>query len=344
MEQNQMNVKLNQKIDSQIEGLQKKIEALSGDYLTNTYKRQQEQQARDKKIDGYQLEIDILRYLADQIELTALQGSLVAKAMRDMFHQYHAWHRKSKTPLRYPAINDDTPEWQRKELEQNIKRLQKIGVNNLDELLNAVEEYESIIDVAAKPIDNTKRMIKELTNKARLQQKGDINFTPDGVAEELVRLAKINSKSKVLEPSAGIGNIADKIKEVTDYVDVIERMSNFRELLELKGHRLIGDDFLEFESDDEYDAVIANPPFSNNQDIDHVRKMYEHVKDGGILVSIMSPHWTFAKDKKSVAFRDWIHRKKCMLAKLKSGTFEATGVSSEIVVIYKENQNEIKEV
>ena len=38
-----------EKIEKQIASLQNKIEALSGDYRTNTWKRQQEQRERDKR-------------------------------------------------------------------------------------------------------------------------------------------------------------------------------------------------------------------------------------------------------------------------------------------------------
>ena len=339
-----MSQKLMTKINKQIESLQNKIEALSGDHLTNTWKRQQEQKRRDGKIDGYQFDIDILEYIKDVIgqrELTALEVGLITQSVSDTIHQYYLWDKASKNPnvcvraLEYPTIRDDTPEWQHKELQQKITRLQKMGINDITELKKAVCEYEIIASKAVKPVDNTQRVIKELTNKARLQQKGDINFTPPEVVERMVELADIDSRSRVLEPSAGIGNIADKVREVTDDVDVIEQMSNFRELLKLKGYRLIGCDFLEFSGDAEYDAVIMNPPFSNNQDIDHVLRAYECVKDGGVLVSITSPHWTFANDKKSKGFREWIDTQDYFTEHLRGGTFEATGVASEIIVIRK---------
>lgn len=46
-----------EKMEKQIASLQSKIEALSGDYLTNTRKRQQEQRERDKKKDDYRMHI-----------------------------------------------------------------------------------------------------------------------------------------------------------------------------------------------------------------------------------------------------------------------------------------------
>ena len=83
-----------------------------------------------------------------------------------------------------------------------------------------------------------------------MQQKGDINFTPLSVAEQLIQYAKIDSNSRVLEPSAGIGNIADQIKQHTSNIDVCEQMYHFSQLLELKGYNVVGSDFLEYETND----------------------------------------------------------------------------------------------
>ena len=337
-------ITITDKINKEIASLQKKIKALSGNYLTNTWKRQQEQKSRDDKIDAYQFDIDLLEYIK-AIEsyrlLTEFEYALITKSFRDMIHQFYLWDKASKNPntcateMHYPEIKEDTPAWQHENIRKQIKRLEKVGIYCTIELKFAIQDYEELIESAIKPVDNTQRIIKDLTNKARLQQKGDINFTPEEVAERLVELSGIDSQSKVLEPSAGIGNIADQIKKITDKIDVIERMSDFRELLKHKGHNLVGWDFMEFETDEKYDAVIMNPPFSHNQDIDHLRRAYELVKDGGILISITSPHWEFASDKKSVAFRAWIETQDYFTERLDSGTFEATGVSATIVVIRK---------
>ncbi|MNW66198.1 hypothetical protein D3C74_446450 [compost metagenome] len=52
-----------------------------------------------------------------------------------------------------------------------------------------------------------------------------------------------------------------------------------------------------------------NPPFEKGKDVDHVLKAYECLKDGGKLIAIMSPHWTFASDSKSIHFRNWLNDK-----------------------------------
>lgn len=57
--------------------------------------------------------------------------------------------------------------------------------------------------------------------------KGRYSVHAPELAKELVALAGVRKDSRVLEPEAGIGNIADVAKEVTDHVDCIERMTDF---------------------------------------------------------------------------------------------------------------------
>lgn len=102
-----------------------------------------------------------------------------------------------------------------------------------------------------------------------MYQKGDIQFTPPELAKELVALAGVRKDSRVLEPEAGIGNIADAAKEVTDHVDCIERMTDFCEILKLKKHNVIGNDLLTAETAPIYDAVVMNPPFS--EECEHIK-------------------------------------------------------------------------
>ena len=67
--------------------------------------------------------------------------------------------------------------------------------------------------------------------------------------------------------------------------------------LEAKGYNLAGEsNFLDHEG--EYDRIVMNPPFEAGQDIDHVRHAFQFLKDGGRLVSIMSPSPFFREDKK----------------------------------------------
>ncbi|WP_024348501.1 class I SAM-dependent methyltransferase [Lacrimispora indolis] len=346
--------KIIERINKAISSTQNKIDKLSGDYKTNTYKRMREQEGREAKIQGYKLDINILSYLLDTAQersLTALETALITDAFRDTMHTYYrrfeTWSMteserpSSATPVTYPEVDLNYPNsWWNEEVPKRQKRLQKANISNTEELIESIKEYKVIIDLVNKPQDQTTLKIKRLEREYKMQQKGDVNFTPSEVAKQLIEYARINENSRVLEPSAGIGNIADQIKQHTNNIDVCEKMYHFNQLLELKGYKVVGTDFLEYETDNKYDAIIMNPPFSDEQN--HIKHAYDLLKNGGILVSISSPHWTFAKDRKSVEFREWLEDEMYFTEDLKSGTFEMTGVTSKIIVIEKRERDNIK--
>lgn len=166
--------------------------------------------------------------------------------------------------------------------------------------------------------------------------------TPEPVVEQMLRLADIRDNARVLEPSAGWGNIADAVRQrhpdIT--VDCIELVSSLRRILELKGHNLVSHDALSYTTADLYDTILMNPPFENNQDIQHVRYCYEHLlKPGGRLVAIMSEHPFFGREKQAQDFRDWLEQTGSS-DPLPDGTFEKseyrpTSVRTRLVVIDK---------
>lgn len=87
------------------------------------------------------------------------------------------------------------------------------------------------------------------------------------------------------------------------------------------------------------DVILMNPPFGRCADIAHVRHAFETwLAPGGVLVAVMSPHWTFANDQASADFsamlralpwHDW--------APLPEGSFrsEGTGVNVGILCLRK---------
>ena len=122
-------------------------------------------------------------------------------------------------------------------------------------------------------------------------------------------------------------------------VDCYEAMEENKEVLEtLSNVNILGDDFLQSDTNIKYDLIVANPPFANNQDIDHVVRMYEHLKPSGTLISIMSPHFVMASDKKSKAFRWLINHETAEAHYLEEGAFQESGtnIRTAFVIIHKE--------
>lgn len=168
--------------------------------------------------------------------------------------------------------------------------------------------------------------------------------TPKSVVEKMLEKADIKPGMKVLEPSAGKGNIADAIKEKhSDAVlEVVEYQQVLRDILEAKGHKLVGVDFLKYNGG-QYDRILMNPPFEHGQDIDHVRHAYELLKPGGRLVAIMCEGSFNRSDRKATEFREWLASVGGWSEKLPDGAFKdserPTGVATRLVVIDKPLEN-----
>ena len=176
--------------------------------------------------------------------------------------------------------------------------------------------------------------------RCNLQQEFQFFATPPEVADWLVMLAGgVHEDEKVLEPSAGTGAIIDAIhrncKDVI--VDCFELMPENKEILSKKENiNLLGDDFTTFNLA-LYDKIIANPPFSKNQDIRHVKRMYEHLKQGGTVAAIMGCHWKSAQEKECVEFRKWLEDIGGKSYDIEAGSFKesGTGIQTIAVIIHK---------
>lgn len=214
------------------------------------------------------------------------------------------------------------------------KPLAKLGIVDDETFSKAKEDLIGILSNREEtPEERNLKELKKLEVELRLRKEAGFFVTPDEVVEKMLDYADIGPEDTVLEPSAGIGNIADKLPK--DRLKVIERNSARNRFLRLKGYDVIGDDFLEHNK--RYDRIIQNPPFEHFQDIDHVYHAYECLSPGGVLVSIMSEGTFFRNDKKCAEFREWLDDVGGMSRRLDDGAFKksGTGVSTRIVVIRK---------
>lgn len=325
------NAKIIEKIEKQCESLQKKIDGLSGNYLTNTPKRQNEQRNRDNMKEKHRQKLEFLTYLKNEAvcrDLTQFETALITSTFYDVIigilrsRQYQIEHSKLFTEmLQFDNFHEDYR-----------KMLIKAGIDNtekLHETLTQLEEMERKFVTPANPQDNR---LRDLLFKARLNQRGDIQFTPDLLAERLVSLAEITQDSKVLEPEAAIASIADKIKEITPNVDCIEIVPDFREILELKGHNIVAHDLFEYGQMPIYDAVIMNPPFS--KEVEHIKYAFGFVKPGGCLVAVCSKRFTFIQNRGYPEFNEWLEQNE-LYRENAVGKFEMTGVDATVIKIRK---------
>lgn len=215
--------------------------------------------------------------------------------------------------------------------EMQAKRLRKVGITDDAGLRAALSEYEALVEKATVPENPRVARIRDLTYQARLQQSGDIQFTLPGLVASMIEAAGLNAKSSVLEPEAGTGAIADEVRKITPNVDCIERVYDFRELLEIKGHRVIGHDFLLLDPRPQYDAVLMNPPFSD--EYRHLQHACGFLKAGGTLVSVCSDHILHPPSgRKHMEFQTWLAEHDHYLEETHA-QFEMTGVASVLLII-----------
>ena len=104
---------------------------------------------------------------------------------------------------------------------------------------------------------------------------------------------------------------------------------------------MVGTDYLDYAKDDgidhEWNRIVMNPPFTKQQDIDHILAAYDILAPGGILVSVVSEAPFFWSNKKALAFRGFLDSHGAEMVKLDEGAFKESGtmVRTRIIKLEK---------
>jgi hypothetical protein len=205
-------------------------------------------------------------------------------------------------------------------------------------LLNAGASYKKNSFVFP---NDAQPYIERLMDGGSVNIKKEFQFfaTPAELANKMVELADVNNYQRILEPSAGQGAIIKAIREKCCInVDCCELMDINRAVLEkMEGCTVIAEDFLKVGRFGFYDRIIANPPFNKNQDIDHIKLMHKHLKEGGRIVTIASNSWRRGSQKKQVEFRSWLDDINAVVEDIEAGTFKESGtnIAACIIIIDK---------
>lgn len=140
--------------------------------------------------------------------------------------------------------------------------------------------------------------VVDLMLKPLLKEIGGVNFFPF---------------KKVLEPSAGKGDILDRILAIQQGklrhnqfkaerdIFAVEIEPELQAILASKNYRVIGDDFLAFQTHLHFDLIIMNPPFS--QGARHVLHAWE-VSKGGEVVALLNAETInnpYSRERKQLA-------------------------------------------
>jgi len=184
-------------------------------------------------------------------------------------------------------------------------------------------------------------LLNQIANGEKRNLKKEFQFfaTPEKLADELVYLADLKNHDTILEPSAGQGAIIKAINKVCEVKPDCYELMDLNTVILKKtdlNFNLIGEDFMKNEGKT-YSKIIANPPFSKNQDIDHLKEMYNCLSRGGKLVCITSESWVNGNQKKQVDFKKWLEKLDAEIIDIEKGSFKESGttVGGKIVVLDK---------
>jgi hypothetical protein len=220
----------------------------------------------------------------------------------------------------------------------DYKRLRSAHIEDGHELRMALRE---LVPHLATVIEDDP--VKKAEDELRGKDLPGFFPTPRPVIEKMLEAARIEPTHRVLEPSAGKGDILDAIRR--DYPDIsvtaIERNLTLQGVLTAKGYGEIVQymDFLEHQGD--YDRVCMNPPFEQCADIEHIRHAYSLLGPGGRVTAIASEHGFFANDAKSIEFREWLEEIGADIEELPDDAFTGvdafrqTGVKTRLLVLDK---------
>lgn len=289
-----------------------------------------------ENLDGYKMTAKSIRANIkglkehESVNLNAARWDKVIPKLRQLARS------KSNTVYRVEHIN---------ELFKSQDRLIRMGIKGDITLRQALREYEQANN-GKMSTQKEKTRLQKLTEKIEETVRSNRNAfndffpTPEAEVKKLIDLADIKPGMKVLDPSAGMGHIADQIAALNGVdLDVGELAFTLSELLEEKGHNVVAGDFLEYNAGEIYDRIVMNPPFSNDADIHHINHALTMLKDGGKLVAITSSMAGNRGNTTNKNFRRYLDEVGAEEINLDAGAFKnslnPTNVATKIIVIEK---------
>lgn len=162
--------------------------------------------------------------------------------------------------------------------------------------------------------------------------------TPDPVITRMLELAPVGPEDTCLEPEAGAGNIAMRLREQGAQVDTIEWSKSLVDILSVRGFAAQYADFMDVQPNGKrYTRILMNPPFEKGQDMQHIRHAFDFLADGGTLVSVASPSVTWRSERQHCEFRDWLAEHGGETYDLPGDSFKesGTGVGAVLVMVTK---------
>lgn len=236
---------------------------------------------------------------------------------------------------------------QRCTIEGNILRLPSIHLepklyNEVKRALNKIGGDWKGGKVAAFVFNEDPTLLwKQICKGEQRNIKKEYQFfpTPPALAKRMVELAEIEQYDLVCEPSAGQGAIIKAIHQQIDItVHYCELMALNRSFLQKIPNTIhLKDNFLLMNTPNLFHKFIANPPFTRNEDIQHIMHMYYCTAPGGRIVALSSKHWEYSSNKKETAFRAFLKEHNVKPIPIEADTFKESGtnIATYLLVINK---------
>ncbi len=144
----------------------------------------------------------------------------------------------------------------------------------------------------------------------------------------------VSGEDTILEPSAGRGALIKAFRQVHGVhnpIDAYELMPLNQKFLEqIPNVNVIGDDFTQAKGiEGYYDLILANPPFTGGQDVEHIEKMYAALKVGGTILTFCSTSWKHNSHKRYERFRGLIDQWNAEAYPVPKGAFKSSGTMVE---------------
>lgn len=126
------------------------------------------------------------------------------------------------------------------------------------------------------------------TGRGTARKPHDFYATPIDCVENFINNYGIDKiKGNILEPSAGNGNIIKALrqKKAQGIITALELRDEERDTLTQISDEVIIDNFLEWETDKDYDVIIGNPPYTYAREF--IEKCFKIANKNTVIIMLL---------------------------------------------------------
>jgi hypothetical protein len=265
--------------------MERRIEFCRQSREENTAKKRREVEQFLKEADKLEGLVAAMGRLADEIDAgtaPAVVSRINTKAALELLLLY-------KTEWPAEEHFTDAREWVRRDAEDTRRKYRSVGLESAEEVEAARAILQGWMTVEKSEEELRIERVKQLRRDVAGSRISSFFPTPMSVIERVMRHANVRQGHKTCEPEAGDGRWAEVLANACgpENLVVVEYSYTLRELLLAQGFRLVGSDWMQHEG--RYNRIVGNPPFENQQDIDHVLRAYLNLEEeDGRLAMLMS--------------------------------------------------------